>query len=293
MIGVAAADPRVVYGGSGFKRGTVDIPIVVDVSASMGQDLGPSRLEVAIGEVLKLQTEGILQTGDRAGLFVFGGTAIRKVHLSPKIERLMETVGKLKPPELLTGDSFPWDSDVASVFEHIYQSLDLQDRFEAGVDEKEWLPGRRADRAVILVTDGDFEVTREQVQRLDAAFAEFRRRGLAVYPIGIGTRTGADVISVLGGYQRDRDYDSSLEDELEGQRTLLNMTTLNYLAQQTGGQAFAIDSIGQSAAGFLREAVAAHRGVSFQLISSQSAKDAWQYLVTFGIVLFALAVLFY
>lgn len=294
VVGLAAAQPRFMYGGSGFRRGTVDLPIVIDVSASMWvRDLGPSRLEVAIREVLNLQAEGILQTGDRAGLFVFGGTAIRKVHLSSNVERLMETVRKLEPPETLTGDWFPWDSDVATAFEHVYQSLDLQDRFEARENEGEWRPARRTDRAVIFLTDGDFEVSREQVRRLDSAFAEFRRRGLAIHPIGIGTRTGAELITVLREYQRDRDYDSALSEELDGQRTQMNMTTLAHLAQQTGGTAFAIDNIGHSASGFLREAVGAHRGVTFQLIRNQGTREAWQYLVACGILLFALAVLFY
>lgn len=294
VAGLAAAQPRFVSGGSSFRRGTVDLLIAVDVSASMWvKDLGPSRLDVAIRELLNLQTEGILQTGDRAGLFVFGSTAIRKAHLSSNVERLMEIIGKLKPPETLTGDWFPWDSDVAGAFEHLYQSLDLQDRFEARASEQEWRPVRRTNRVVILLTDGDFELNQEQVQRLESAFAEFRRRGLTVYSIGIGTRTGAEVITVLRGYQRDRDYDSSLVADLDGQRTQLKMTTLTYLAQQTGGTAFTIDSLGHSATGFLREVVGKHRGVTSQLILSRQGQEAWSYIVACGILLFALAVLFY
>lgn len=294
LAALAAAQPLFVYGGSSFKRGSVDVPIALDVSASMWvKDLGPSRLQVAIREILTLQSEGILQTGDRAGLFVFGGTTIRKVHLSTNIERLVEVVGKLTPPDTLTGDAFPWDSDVASAFEHIYQSVDSQDRFEAGMDESDWTPARRSDRAVILVTDGDFAADQAQMQRLDAALAEFRRRGLAVYPVGIGTRTGHDLTTILQDYEPGRDYDETLPAELEGQRTRLNMTTLSLLAQRSGGRTFMIDSLGSSAAGFLRDVVESHRAVSFQLIPNRQKQEVWQYLVVAGILVLALAVLFY
>jgi hypothetical protein len=182
---------------------------------------------------------------------------------------------------------------VVSALEHIYSSLDLQDRFEAGTSEKEWRPVRRSNRAVILLTDGDFDVNQERKQRLDAALAEFRRRGLAVYAIGIGTRSGIELSTILGAYQRDRGYDLELAAELAGQRTQLRVSTLAYLAERTGGTTFTIDSIGHSAAGLLREAVASHRGVTFQLIPRQKSQEAWQYFLACGILLFAIAVLFY
>lgn len=293
VTGLAAAQPRLKYGGASFKRGSVDLPIVIDVSASMWvKDVGVSRLDVAIREVLRLQTEGILQTGDRAALFVFGGTTVRKAHLSPRLERLTEAVQKLKQPATLAGDAFPWDSDVASAFEHIYQSIDLQDRLESGTREDDWRPARRTDRALILLTDGDFGLRQEQQQRLDAALAEFRRRGIAVYPVGIGTRTGAELTSILDGY-RVEDYDETLPSELTGQQTVLRMSTLSFLAERTGGAVFTLDHTGRSATDFLRTAVGAHRGLTFQLTPSDDGLDAWQYLVACGILIFGVAVLFY
>ena len=50
-VGTAAARPFWVYGGRSFKRGDVDVAVVVDGSASMWvKDLGPSRLELAVRE---------------------------------------------------------------------------------------------------------------------------------------------------------------------------------------------------------------------------------------------------
>ncbi len=294
VVALAAAQPRFVSGGSTFKRGSVDVLIAVDASASMWvKDLGPSRLEVAIREIVNLQSQGILQTGDRAGLFAFGGTTIRKAHLSPNVPRLMDAVSRLTPPPTLTGDSFPWDSDIASAFEHIHQSLDMQDRFEAGEDVQDWVPSRRADRIVVLMSDGDFAWDQEQRRRLDVAFTEFRRRGLPVYAVGIGSRTGSDLTAILRDYERGRDYDETLAAELKGQRPRLSMPALSLLAQRTGGGTFMIDSLGSSASSFLRDAVESHRSTSFQLIPNEETEEAWQYFVIAGVFLFALAVLFY
>ncbi len=292
---LAAARPFFVYGGSSFKRGDVDVIAAVDGSSSMWvKDLGPSRLDVVVREILNLQGQDILRVGDRSGLYVFGGTTIRKVHLSTNAERLMDVAGKLKPPETLTGDAFPWDSDVASAFENIYQSVDNQDRFQAGEDEDDWKPVRRSDRLVLLFTDGDYYLAdAEQAKRLDVALAEFQRRGLAVYPIGIGTRTGMPLTEVLRDYDPGRDYDASLAEELEGQHTRLNMDSLSYIAQRTGGKVFTIDSIGLSASTFIHDIVDSHRNISFQLIPSDDKQEVWQYVVMAGIFLFLIGVLFY
>src|SRR5262245_17279408 len=42
LAALASAQPRFMYGGASFKRGTVELPILIDVSASMWvKDLGP------------------------------------------------------------------------------------------------------------------------------------------------------------------------------------------------------------------------------------------------------------
>jgi hypothetical protein len=115
LVSVAAARPFWVYGGSSFKRGDVDVIVAIDASASMWvKDLGPSRLELAVRETLSLYTQDILTPGDRTAVFVWGTTALRRAHLSSNAERFIEEVGRIGPPPTLTGDAFPWDSDVAT-----------------------------------------------------------------------------------------------------------------------------------------------------------------------------------
>ena len=292
VLAVAAARPFWVFGGSSFKRGDVDVVVAMDASASMwAQDLGQSRLELAVREVLNLYTLDILTPGDRVALFVFGTTALRQVHMSSNAERFIEQVGQVRPPGSLSGDAFPWDSDVAAAFEHIYQSLDNQDRFESG--DEEWQPEERSDRLVLLLTDGDFAADREQLQRLDQALTEFRRRGLTVYPVAIGSRTGVELDLVLQDYVRGVDYDETLEADLEGIRTILNTDGLGMLETRLGGRSFIIDSAGLSADSFLQNVINSHRSVSFQLIPADDTQEIWQWVVTLAVVLFVVAMLFY
>ena len=292
ILAVAAARPFWVYGGSSFKRGDVDVAVAMDGSASMWvKDLGPPRLELAVREVLNLYTQDILTPGDRVALFVFGTTAVRQVHLSSNAERFIEQIGQVAPPDTLSGDAFPWDSDVATAFEHIYQSLDNQDRFEAG--EEDWQPEERSDRLVLLFTDGDFTADNEQMGRLDAALSEFQRRGLTVYPVAIGSRTGVDLDIVLQDYVRGIDYDESLEADLEGLRTRLNTEGLGMLEQRTRGRSFVIDSTGLSSATFLRNVIDSHRSISFQLIPAEDKQEIWQWVVTLAVLVFVVAMLFY
>ncbi|MCY4078222.1 MAG: VWA domain-containing protein [Acidobacteria bacterium] len=292
VLAVAAARPFWVFGGSSFKRGDVDVVVAIDASASMWvQDLGQSRLELAVREVLNLYTLDILTPGDRVALFVFGTTALRQVHMSSNAERFIEQVGQVAPPGSLSGDAFPWDSDVAAAFEHIYQSLDNQDRFESG--DEEWQPEERSDRLVLLLTDGDFAADAEQLARLDEALTEFRRRGLTVYPVAIGSRTGVELDIVLQEYVRGVDYDETLEADLEGIRTVLNTDGLGMLETRLGGSSFIIDSAGLSADSFLQNVINSHRSVTFQLIPAEDTQEIWQWVVTLAVVLFVLAMLFY
>ncbi len=293
LVSTAAARPFWNYGASSFKRGDIDVAVAIDGSASMWvKDLGPmSRLEVVIREVMNLYTDEILTEGDRVALFVFGTTAVRKVHLSSNAERFIDQVGRIAPPESLSGDAFPWDSDVVSVFEHIYSSLDNQDRFEAG--EEEWAPERRTDRLVILFTDGDFATNPDQMSRLDQALGEFQRRGLAVYPVGVGSPIGTDLDRVLEDYVPGIDYDASLVADLEDVRTRLTTEGFSMLETRTDGRSFVIDSLGISAAPFLRNVIDSHRSISFQLLPADDKQEVWQLVLALAVLTFIVAVLFY
>ncbi len=292
LVAVAAARPFWVYGGQTFRRGDVDVVVAIDASASMWvKDLGPSRLELAVREALGLYTQDVLTPGDRTAVYVWGTTTLRRAHMASNAERFIEEVGRIAPPVSLTGDAFPWDSDIATAFESIYLSLDNQDRFESGDDD--WLPEERNDRVLLLFTDGDFLIDAEQMSRLDTALAEFRRRGLVIYTIGIGSRTGTNVDSVLIDYVRGIDYDETLEQDLAGLRTQLGFEGINMVEQRTGGRSVIIDSPQVDAATFLRNVIDSHRSVSFELVPSDDQQEIWQWFVMLAIIVFVLAIVFY
>lgn len=294
LTAVAAARPFFAFGTSTFQRSSVDVVIAVDASASMWLEdvTGASRLEIAAREILGLHGQNILTPRDRVALFVFGGTAGRKSHLSNDLGRFVDVVSRLRQPATLTGDAFPWSSDIASALEHVRHSLDNQDRSEAG--ENDWTPSRRSDRLMLLFADGDFSVESEQLERLELALDEYRRRGLTIYPVGIGSRAGREIREVLRDYQLGRDYDDVLATELEEeQRSRLVTEWLELMARRTGGRTLVIENANTTATAFIRKAVEDHRGISFRLVREESRQEVWRYVVTLAIVILVFAVLFY
>ena len=143
------------------------------------------------------------------------------------------------------------------------------------------------------IIKGDFASDNEQLARLDQALTEFRRRGLVVYPIGVGSRTGVNLDIVLQDYVRGIDFDASLESDLEGLRTRLNTEGLNMLEKRLGGRSFVLDSPGLSSSTFLQSVVDSHRSISFQLIPSEDTQEIWQWIVMAAVMLFVVAILFY
>ena len=146
---------------------------------------------------------------------------------------------------------------------------------------------------MLLFTDGDFITDAGQMARLDVALSEFQRRGLTVYPIGIGARTATNLDAVLLDYVRGIDYDEALAAELDGQRTRLDTDGLLMLEQRTDGRSFIIESPGVSSDQFLRNVVQSRRSISFQLIPAEDKQEIWQWVLVFAIGVFVLAVLLY
>jgi hypothetical protein len=295
LTALAAGRPFVVHGTSSFQRGGVDIAIAVDASASMWlEDVsGTSRLSIASRELLALQGEGILRPADRIALFVFGGTAVRKAHLSTDPARFADAVGRLRQPAGLTGDAFPWASDIAAALEHVYQSLDRYDRFEAG-EHEDWTPSHRTDRVLLLFTDGDFGLDPAQQRRLEQALGECRRRGLVIYATGIGSQSGRELVEVLRHYLRGRDYDDDLVAELKAEpRSRLDTRWLRLAAQRTGGRVFTIENAGATASGFLRSAIASHRSLALDLTREETQQEVWKYVLAVAFLLALIAVLAY
>ena len=89
------------------------------------------------------------------------------------------------------------------------------------------------------------------------------------------------------------DYDASLVTDLEGIRTRLTTEGFTMLEQRTGGRSFIVDSLGISAAPFLRNAIDSHRSITFQLVPADDKQEIWQWVLALAVFTFILAVIFY
>ena len=81
--------------------------------------------------------------------------------------------------------------------------------------------------------------------------------------------------------------------DLEGIRTRVETDGLQMLEQRTGGRSFVLDSAGISAEPFLRNAVNAHRAITFQLVPSDDQQEIWQWVLALAVLTLMVAVLFY
>src|SRR3989344_60011 len=188
IVIVAAARPYTDKGLVQIKRGNAEIVFIVDNSASMWvEDIKPSRIEIAVREIVGLYNAGIISKGDKVALIVFGRSSRKKLFLSTDLQRFVNEVYRIRRPPTLTGDMFPWASDIPLVLEDAYEMLDAQDRVTS--DNTNWQPTSSANRLIVFLGDGDYELD-DNRERLGRALKEFVKRGLKIYAVGIGTRQG-------------------------------------------------------------------------------------------------------
>lgn len=185
-LGIAAAGPR--WGRRVVETQTraLDLVLALDVSKSMwARDLSPDRLERE-----RLLARRLLRelNGDRIGLVAFAGRAYVLSPLTVDHAALQLYLDALDPAIVSQGGS--------SLASALRQATDLVRSRET----------TRADRAVVLVTDG--EALEEEAAVIDAA-ERAAAAGVVVFTIGIGTTDGAPVperdpvTGVATGFKRD------------------------------------------------------------------------------------------
>lgn len=308
---LALAKPYLAQNVTAISKGNVEIILVIDRSISMrADDLGMLRLEAAKREALNI--EPLLTEGDRMALFVFGKESHRKVYLTKKYQTVFERVGAVYFPESLKGDGTVWDSDFASMLESIYQSLDRQDAYTEGVSVKRYVPKKRSNRIVVIISDGEDQFRKEKttyyidteykekyIKRLNQALAEFRRRGLKIYPVGIGTARGSSWVSLLRGYKKGEDYEAYLpqrEDWKTG-KTRIDKENLILLARSTGvglaGYIWTIENRTTTVRSYLGSAVNSNRSISFELGVSEDELLLWQYCLLAAVSVLVCGILSY
>lgn len=201
---VALAGPRVGTREVTVKRRGIDLVIALDVSNSMlAKDVPPSRLARARREISAF-VQGL--SGDRVALVAFAGDAYLQCPLTLDYGAAEMFLDVMDP-----GSVTRQGTNLGAA---IRTSLDA---FGEGEDKY---------RAIVLVTDGE-----DQGGDVDAATQEAARRGIRIFPIGVGSEDGEPIplsADEGGGYKKDR----------QGQvvMTSLDVQSLERIALATGGE---------------------------------------------------------
>ncbi|MBI2062606.1 MAG: VWA domain-containing protein [Candidatus Yanofskybacteria bacterium] len=284
---VVYAQPFLAKSSVVIRRGSAQIIFVVDYSASMFlKDTGQARIDVAGREIMKAVLDGIIKEGDRAAIFIFGKIVSPRIFLTRDLNGFASEVDKIGRPDTLLFNDLYWGSSIGTTLQKVYQSLDRQDMIaEFHKESKDWQPRSRQDRLVVVLSDGDFfnygddEEAKAKMQLevkiLSKTLGEFKKRGLSVYSVGIGTRFGARLTDILKDYKNGFEYDPELGEELKGQISRLNISNLNYLAAATGGKVFALENSNNNASEFIKSALDRHRSMLIEPIVEQKRQELW------------------
>ena len=184
-----------------IERQGIDIIIAMDCSRSMlATDIRPTRLDRAKREIVDLLN--MLQ-GDRVGLVAFSGTAFLQCPLTIDYPAFYLFLDVLTPDYLPVGGS-----DLTTALQIAREAFD---------------PQSSADKAVILITDGEHTGKGDPMEAARAAL----KSGIKLFTIGVGSGDGVPVPEKQGGFKKDA----------SGQIVLsrLDESLLSRMALATGG----------------------------------------------------------
>lgn len=308
---LALANPYIAKEGVSFSRGNADVIIVIDRSISMrADDIKESRLEIAKREALNI--ESLLNDGDKVALFIFGKESHRKIYLTERHPVVFERISRISfpSPGNLKGDGLIWDSDFGSMLENIYYSLDRQDSGDREYLKKGFIPSKKSNRIVILFTDGedqlkndrsvgaqDVQARIEYMKRLNKALKEFERRGIKIYPVGIGTRKGVSWPSLLKGYKEKDDFSEGLLMDWKGKISRLDRENLSFLAKSTGvdvnENVWTVENSSTSVRSYLRNIIDSNRSVVPQFGTGDEESQLWQYFLLIAVAIIIIGIVTY
>ena len=178
LVVVALAQPRWGFRWVELKQEGTHLVVVLDTSLSMdATDVSPSRMERAHREVTDLTD---MLTGDRVGLVLFSGGAYTRMPVTHDYGALRTMVSKSNTQTLKSQGS----------------DLGAAIRMATAVSGA----GDKADRAMIIISDGE-----DQVGNAIAAAKDAKAAGVAIFAIGIGTSDGAPIPLQGGGFKKDKD----------------------------------------------------------------------------------------
>lgn len=257
---VALARPQWGIVREKVEREGVDVVLALDTSGSMATpDVAPTRFFLARQALLQLIAR---LEGDRFGLVAFEGEAYPLVPLTLDADALglfLETVepGIVPAPGTSLG-------------------VGLAKGLDAFIDKE------RRNKVMVLVSDGE-----NLEGDVEEAVRRAKEAGVVVHAVGVGTEGGQPVPEVdaegrVTGYKRDESGGAVV--------SRLNMTTLQAIAEGTGGRAFRVTPADTS----LSALAAAIEGMEQKTLAreySYRRKERFQAPLAFGLACLVLGLL--
>jgi Ca-activated chloride channel family protein len=173
----AMSGPQYGFQWQEIERQGIEIIIALDCSRSMlATDIKPTRLDRAKREIYDLLS--MLQ-GDRVGLVAFSGTSFLQCPLTIDYPAFYLFLDALTPDYLPVGGS-----DLAAALQSAQEAFD---------------PQSNADKAVILITDGEHTGDGQPLEAAQTA----QKDGIKLFTIGVGSGEGVPVPESQGGFKKD------------------------------------------------------------------------------------------
>ncbi len=311
LMVLAMAKPSLNRSSFNPSRGDIEVIMVIDRSISMrADDIKPTRLDTTKREAANIGS--LLVEGDKVALFVFGQESHKKIYLSDKFENTFDRLARISfPTENLYGDGLIWDSDFATMLENIYQSMDRQDAHSEGYSAdnySRYVPKKRTNRVVIIFSDGEDQfrkmkpTTKEEtterddyLKRLNGALSEFRRRGLKIYPVGVGTEKGVKWLSLLRGFKSGQGYYAYLDKDWENGISRIDKENFMFLARSTGVQLggdniWTVENNTTTVRDYLSHIIGLNRKVTLEFGQAEDNQDLWQYFLMAAVGILGLAI---
>ncbi len=211
LLLIALLGPSFGYGKKTIQTIGKDIYILLDLSESMNaDDIPPTRLEK-----VKFELKNIVQElpTDRIGLIIFSSEAFLQCPLTYDKNILTNLFIPTLSTELVPSKSTDF-----------YSALKLAlDRYNA-LEEKD--NNHFFAKVVIFISDGE-----NFGEKTDAILKEYKKKGIKVITLGLGTQTGGKIITP-SGYKRDKNGEIVV--------SKMNYKGLMQIAEQTEGLFFEI-----------------------------------------------------
>jgi|SRR3989338_7680236 len=317
LIALAITKPMIAKNSFETSLGPVEVTFIVDLSLSVHLkhfgSSGPTSLEVAKTQIQAI--EPFLGPQDQASVIYFARSA-HEAHpmfpLNQSIRPLFNrAVEEIKFPEKLNVITtynptlnFVDSSDIVSVLQETYKLYDKTQK----IKDSKYTPDNAGNRLIFLFSDGDFVINpadarledeekeiKDYRQSMFVALSELRKRGMRIYSVGIGSRTGVPLINALRKYKKGEDYTQDYEDSVI-QKGLSKVfpSNLKLLVEGSGGDSstdvIILGSLDANAREFMTRAIKSHRqGSQAKTVESRDDEPLWRSVVILAIVVATLS----